>query len=487
MNSLVPFLLPAPDEVGMLGTGVSTHKAEPFQIPESWRADGGFIPLSSDASVAVGNTHENGGINIGDNVVENNETLLKKDGNVRVYSDRLGYADEASKLSVEKGLLEKEMEKIDGKLNDLFQHQESSKEYAAGGVIPEEELPLYQADKSQWLKENIQQSPYAPKPIVTADESLNTPDREPAPVKPKTYHEQLLSLVEELKPTPDKKQETNLKRAAKYQALADFVNVLGDSFYGAKGAKIKQRDPNVTGSLKALQDYYDKLASGEAAYRNTKMGLLSKLADKADAQDALAGERAYQEGRDKLKQDAEDARLKAKIAADEKALGRKLTAAEKMAAKRLAAQKKDKPEKGPTKYGVIADGKEYGLSAAEVSNIVGEFTKKYTGILTNKDAKTPFPADLLPALRQLLQGGMLSSMGQQLELINRFAKYDPEMKSLIKAYAGESTQPANTKTTTSFTPDFNIPGSNEAYVAPGQAAMTEEELQAKLDNLDFNL
>ena len=75
----------------------------------------------------------------------------------------------------------------------------------------------------------------------------------------------------------------------------------------------------------------------------------------------------------------------------------------------------------------------------------------------------------------------------QVAFIDQFAKTDQEMADLINRYGGQSTQPANTKTTTSFTPDFSIPGSNEAYVAPGQVAMSEEELQSKLDNLDFNL
>jgi len=514
LNLLVNDILPAEQEFGMSGTGLSKHTIDPFQWQDpdpkegETFGEGGIIkPVASNAGIAVGQTHEEGGIKIGKNEVENNETLVNDGKDIKVYSDKRGYADQANKLVAEKGQLEKAIEGIDSKLDNLFNQQENS--FADGGKFPvPDEFPINGTPEEQraWMwdyPDPVADIKATPDPVSFSEkvktdanskatsELVNSVKeysyKEPVKVVPKpTYHEQLLSLVEELKPTPDKKQETNLKRAAKYQAIADFVSVLGDSFYGAKGAKINPREPGVTGSLKALQDYYDKLASGEATYRSTKIGLLSKLADKADAKDALAEGRTYQEGRDKLKADAEDERFKAKIAADEKALGRKLTAAEKIAAKRLAAQKKDKPDKGATRYGVISDGKEYGLTAAQVSNVVGEFTKKYTGILTNKDAKTPFPTELLPVLKQLLQGGMLSNMGQQMELINRFAKYDPAMKSLIQSYGGETSTTPKQDDTAPIAPDYSMPGSNEAYVSPGQAALTEEELQSKIDNLDFN-
>ncbi|KAF5080358.1 hypothetical protein DSECCO2_120000 [anaerobic digester metagenome] len=73
---------------------------------------GGLIPQASNAATAVGNSHEQGGIQLPGAEIEDNETLVQSPytGETQVHSDRLGYADETNQLANIKGQLEYELQ-----------------------------------------------------------------------------------------------------------------------------------------------------------------------------------------------------------------------------------------------------------------------------------------------------------------------------------------------------------------------------------------
>lgn len=73
---------------------------------------GGLVQQASNVATAVGNTHEQGGIQIPGAEIEDNETVVESPytGQTQVHSDRLGYADETNQLANMKGKLEYELQ-----------------------------------------------------------------------------------------------------------------------------------------------------------------------------------------------------------------------------------------------------------------------------------------------------------------------------------------------------------------------------------------
>lgn len=121
LNTLIPTVLPASGGYGMAGSsGVTYHSPTPFKLPDTFAnggelnpnesevIDGGIMPVASNAAIAVGKTHAQGGIKLTpDTEIENNETVIKnKEGNLDIFSDQLGYAKVANPLVIEKGRLE---------------------------------------------------------------------------------------------------------------------------------------------------------------------------------------------------------------------------------------------------------------------------------------------------------------------------------------------------------------------------------------------
>ena len=121
LNTLIPRLLPASGSYGMSGSSGPTYsQPEPFKVPEVFSKGGEIInpieenggeliPVASNASIAVGKTHDQGGIKLTNkSEVENNETIIKnKEGDLDVFSDQLGFSKLANPLVIEKGRLEK--------------------------------------------------------------------------------------------------------------------------------------------------------------------------------------------------------------------------------------------------------------------------------------------------------------------------------------------------------------------------------------------
>lgn len=111
---------------------------------------GNFEPVASDTQVVDGNTHEQGGVSVGGNEVENNEVMKQQgDGSTNVYSDRLEvekgvtFAQKAAEIAKRKGKYEekledssifvkgtarREIQKLDADLQRLFMQQEMKKQ-----------------------------------------------------------------------------------------------------------------------------------------------------------------------------------------------------------------------------------------------------------------------------------------------------------------------------------------------------------------------
>lgn len=122
----------------------------------------GMQPLASDVQEVQGPSHENGGVPLGpDAEVEGGEVIQPSAGGTNIYSDRLPYedgmtyADKAAEIGkkkskfeeklnsasiFEKGTARREIEKLDGELNKLFQQQEIFKQ-ANGLTNPQEQQP----------------------------------------------------------------------------------------------------------------------------------------------------------------------------------------------------------------------------------------------------------------------------------------------------------------------------------------------------------
>lgn len=145
LNTLIPRLLPASGSYGMSGSSGPTYsQPEPFKLPNTFarggeitnpvdELGGAIIPVASNASIAVGKTHDQGGIQLTDkSEVENNETIIKnKEGDLDVFSDQLGFSKLANPLVIEKGRLEKIAIGYVNKLNTvLAEYDKSNSKFA---------------------------------------------------------------------------------------------------------------------------------------------------------------------------------------------------------------------------------------------------------------------------------------------------------------------------------------------------------------------
>jgi hypothetical protein len=85
------------------------------------KVKGGKIKkLASNAFVADGNTHNQGGIKLGNAEIEDKEVVTNNDDNsTSIFSDKLGYAKVAKQLVKEKGRLENDTIKLDNKINKI--------------------------------------------------------------------------------------------------------------------------------------------------------------------------------------------------------------------------------------------------------------------------------------------------------------------------------------------------------------------------------
>jgi len=98
---------------------VSKLRPDPMSVQQ---APGGQMEqVSSNAMIAHGNTHEQGGINLPGGEVEDNETLVQSpySGDTNVHSDELGYAEEANRLAELKGQVEQELQQKVMKIQTL--------------------------------------------------------------------------------------------------------------------------------------------------------------------------------------------------------------------------------------------------------------------------------------------------------------------------------------------------------------------------------
>jgi len=142
-NALIPKVLPGiSGTVGFVGNQSGQTAPEPFKMPSTFgeggesnptlaNPNGGIVmPVASNAGIALGQTHEQGGIAIGNNTeVENNETLIKnKEGNVDVFSHRLGFANQANQLAIEKGKLETKASLYVTKITQLLKDYDNAQD-----------------------------------------------------------------------------------------------------------------------------------------------------------------------------------------------------------------------------------------------------------------------------------------------------------------------------------------------------------------------
>lgn len=165
-----------------------------------------LVNNSSTSFVAKGNTHEQGGINLGDIEVEDGEVINEDN----VYSDRIGkgnqsFANSAKTLTNKKGVLEKqfknatssrrrnsikrEIDYIDNQLNSLYEQQEALKNpqfgsqynntLAYGGKINPSQMYTAIGTGARFI-DNIYNSnlnnnrPNIPKPYLTPNVKLNS-------------------------------------------------------------------------------------------------------------------------------------------------------------------------------------------------------------------------------------------------------------------------------------------------------------------------
>ena len=130
-NTLIPAILPVDKTYGMAGSsGVTETERPKFVLPSTFR-DGGkapsmeepiggmAVPVASNARIALGKTHEEGGIKIAsDTEVEHGETLLENNtGGLDVFSSKLGTANIANPLVIQKGQLEQQASSLASQLN----------------------------------------------------------------------------------------------------------------------------------------------------------------------------------------------------------------------------------------------------------------------------------------------------------------------------------------------------------------------------------
>ena len=98
---------------------------------------GRLMPEASNAAIARGNTHEQGGIQIPGGEIEDNETIVQSpyDGSTQVHSDKLGYADESNQLVDQKGKLEYKLSNLTKQLQGLQAEMDSvNKSIEDGGT-----------------------------------------------------------------------------------------------------------------------------------------------------------------------------------------------------------------------------------------------------------------------------------------------------------------------------------------------------------------
>lgn len=91
---------------------VSKMRPEPQGVS---KAPGGQLQQeASNAFVARGNTHEQGGIQTPGGEIEDNETIVQSPmtGETQVHSDQLGYADDSNQLADAKGKLEHKLQSV---------------------------------------------------------------------------------------------------------------------------------------------------------------------------------------------------------------------------------------------------------------------------------------------------------------------------------------------------------------------------------------
>lgn len=95
------------------GGRISKMRPDPMSVTQDPTRGGKLEKEASNVRRAVGNTHEQGGIELPAGEIEHNESLVTSpyNGEVQVHSDELGYADQTNELAEYKGQLEQELSK----------------------------------------------------------------------------------------------------------------------------------------------------------------------------------------------------------------------------------------------------------------------------------------------------------------------------------------------------------------------------------------